>query len=148
MWINAQCTIQSTDSKMYTYCIISWTVIFIGEKILRVAWISWGPTRTVKGHIVQGHGHGGYPWSCPLRSEGSQGDQAGEAGPFDRRPRVSKLAQGTIRLESTQIRRFKCDQGIRLISVSRGQTQGLHSLKLKARGNTRLKSTQVRWLSW
>jgi hypothetical protein len=44
--------------------------------------------------------------TSPLRSEGSQGDQAGDAGPLDWRPRVLELNQGTIRFESTQIRSF------------------------------------------
>ncbi len=30
----------------------------------------------------------------------------------------------------------------------RSQTQGLHFLKLKPRGTTRLEFTQVRWFSW
>jgi hypothetical protein len=45
---------------------------------------------------------GGSPSSSLLKSEGSWVDQwRGEAGPFDWRPKISKLSYGTIRLEST-----------------------------------------------
>jgi hypothetical protein len=48
------------------------------------------PTRA-QGHIAQSQGEP--PGSSPLRSDGSQDDPAGEAGPSYRKPRVSKLAQ-------------------------------------------------------
>jgi hypothetical protein len=56
-------------------------------------------------------------------------NQAGEAGPFCLRPRVSKLTRKTIRLESTQI--------MVLVSVRREAspcewrpTRGLHFLRM------------------
>jgi hypothetical protein len=36
----------------------------------------------------------------------------------------------------------------RLVRVSRGQTQGLHSLKLKPRGTPRIESSQIRCFLW
>jgi hypothetical protein len=42
MLINAQCTIRSTDSKMYTLSVEP--SLYSEKKIMRVAVISWGPT--------------------------------------------------------------------------------------------------------
>jgi hypothetical protein len=67
---------------------------------------------------------------------------------FDRRLRVSKLCQEVIRLESTQIRLFLWWPDRRLMRMSRGRTQELHSLKLKPRETTRLESTQIRQFLW
>ncbi len=49
-------------------------------------------------------GQGGSSCSCPLILDGSQDEQAREAGPCYRRPRVSNYSSEAIRLESTKIR--------------------------------------------
>jgi hypothetical protein len=98
---------------------------FYWRNIMRVTGIDMESYWALKGDITQSQG--GSPWSSYFRSEGSRGDQAGEAGPFYQRPRVYKLAQGKIRLASTLIRWFLWWPGRTLVRISGGRTQGLHS---------------------
>ncbi len=75
----------------------------------------------LKGHIVQSQGARRFSiWS-------------GGGGCWmllEERSRVSKQSQGTIRLESAQIRWFSCWPGGRLVHANGGRTQGLYSCNL------------------
>ncbi len=84
---------------MVHICTAIWTVFLAKEKA-RVVGISWGILLgTQKTYCAKPRGS---PWLSPLGSKGTRDDQTREAGPCYGRPRVSKLAQGTIRLESIQ----------------------------------------------
>jgi hypothetical protein len=83
-----------------------------------------------------------------IKSDVSQNSQAGRLDHMSTSQRHSKA-----KLSSSGWRPLISDgshdgQTGRLVSVSRGQTQGLHSIMLKPRGTTKLESTQIRWFSW
>jgi hypothetical protein len=89
---------------------------------VRIARINWGILLGTQGtYCAKSRGS---PWLSPLGSGGSQNDQAGEAGHCYQRPIVSKLAQGTIRSESTQIRWFSWRPGGRLVCINGGRLKG------------------------
>ncbi len=93
----------------------------------RVAGINKGSYFALKGHIAQSQA--GSLWSSPLRSDGSQDDQAEGAGPCYWRPRVSKKLKEDYQVwvHSDQmflVRNSSNSQGRRLLFVSGGRLKG------------------------
>jgi hypothetical protein len=131
MRMNAQCTICSADKRIP---IIIWTATLIREKIMRIARISRGPTGCSRDILRKAKG-GLTLIESPQIRRFLRWSVRGGWSLWSKARSLNNLAQGTIRLKSTQVRRVLWWPGVRLVCISKGLSARATLSQAKAKGN-------------